>query len=99
MGGNTKEGEEEEEEVVEEGKEEEERETEGREREGRSRALLLQSTSVAHSPIWSNLRFPSAQIENIRPRLRSLFLACGGLVVVAVVVFVVVADVSPLVLL
>lgn len=81
-GGNTKEGEEEEEEVavVEEGTEEEERETEGREREGRSRALLLQSTSVAHSPIWSNLRFPSAQIENIRPRLCSLFLARRGLV-------------------
>lgn len=38
------------------------------------RRLLLQSTSVvtAHSPIWSNLRFPSAQIENIRPRLLSL---------------------------
>lgn len=37
------------------------------------RRLLLRSTSVvtAHSPIWSNLRFPSAQIKNIRPRLLS----------------------------
>lgn len=40
-------------------------------RQKQSRTLLQngpQALPRAHIPIWSNLRFPSAQIENIRPR-------------------------------
>lgn len=81
-GGNTKEGEEEEIVVAaaEEGKEEEEERSRGeKEREEVGLRWLLQSTSVVHSPIWSNLRFPSAQIENIRPRLRARALSLAFL--------------------